>query len=123
MLRGFESTANFSKLLRLTKKIEFQAVFDKSQKVSQKHLLALYQANDKNHARIGIIVSKRIAKSAVTRNQIKRVVRESFRNHQARLKGLDIIVIARHQCDTLDKLKLREGIDKLWQKLPHNALS
>ncbi len=85
--------------------------------MSQKHLLALYKPNQKALARLGIIVGKRVANSAVSRNQIKRVVRESFRAKQEHLKGLDIIVIARQQCDKLDKIELREGIDKLWQKL------
>jgi ribonuclease P protein component len=85
--------------------------------VSQRHLLALYKPNQNAHSRLGVIVGKRVANLAVSRNQIKRVIRESFRNHPLKLKGLDIIVIARHQCDDLDKVQLREGIDKLWQRL------
>jgi ribonuclease P protein component len=102
---------------RLAGKREFQSIFDVASKVSQKHLLALFKPNEKTHARIGIMVGKRIAKLAVERNQIKRVIRESFRQHQLPLSGFDIIVIARQQCDSLDKSQLREGIDKLWQKL------
>lgn len=85
--------------------------------MSQQHLLILYKPNGKSHARVGVIVGKRIAKSAVVRNKIKRVIRESFRMHPVKLKALDIVVIARQHCGMLDKLKLREGIDKLWQKL------
>ncbi len=107
----------FSKQQRLTDKSEFKSLFDKSEKATQKHLLALYKPNHLEHARLGIIVGKRVANRAVDRNQIKRVVRESFKAHQEHLKGLDIIVIARQQCDTLDKIKLREGIDKLWERL------
>lgn len=64
-----------------------------------------------------MIVGKRVAKLAVTRNRIKRVVRESFRANQALLQGFDIVVIARQQCGSLDKVQLRKGIDKLWQRL------
>jgi ribonuclease P protein component len=92
-------------------------VFDESSKVNQKHLLALFKPNQKTYARLGLIVGKRVANKAVARNQIKRVIRESFRMTQEQLIGLDIIVIARHQCDTLDKRNLRRGIDKLWDKL------
>ena len=108
---------NFPRQRRLTQKAEFKSVFDVSQKVSLKHLLALYKPNQKDGARIGIIVGKRVANLAATRNQIKRVVRESFRAHQDQLSGLDIIVIARQHCDSLDKTQLREGIDTLWQRL------
>jgi ribonuclease P protein component len=108
---------SFPRHHRLVNKAEFQWVFDDSTKVSQKHLLALYKPNHAEHARVGIIVGKRVANRAVERNQIKRVIRESFRAIQQNLIGLDIIIIARQQCDSLDKVQLREGIDKLWQKL------
>lgn len=102
---------------RLLTKAEYKAVFDKSQKISQKHLMILYKVNQKPYARLGLVVPKRVARSAVTRNGIKRILRESFRHHPSRLIGVDIIIIARQQCDTLSKQKLREGIDKLWEKL------
>jgi ribonuclease P protein component len=102
---------------RLVSKSEFQSLFDLSKKVSQPYLLALYKPNDKTFGRLGVIVGKRVAKLAVTRNRIKRVVRESFRANQAQLQGFDIVVIARQQCGSLDKVQLREGIDKLWQRL------
>jgi len=67
--------------------------------------------------RIGIIVSKRVAKQAVIRNRIKRIIRESFRLQQPGLSGADIIVIARSECRNMDKKSLREVADSLWQKL------
>ena len=79
-------------------------------------MLVLFKANHRN-ARLGVIVGKRVAQHANVRNRIKRVVRESFRANQTLLTGYDIIVIARHQCDSLDKVQLRKGIEKLWQKL------
>jgi ribonuclease P protein component len=108
---------SFPRNQRLVTKAEYKSIFSESQKASQRYLLALYRPNHKTTARLGVIVGKRIAKSAVARNKIKRVVRESFRNTQAGLAGLDIIVIARQQCNSLDKIQLREGIEKLWQKL------
>jgi ribonuclease P protein component len=107
----------FPRDYRLVSKAEYQSLFDKSEKANQRHLLALYKVNAMAHARVGIIVGKRVAKKAVTRNTIKRIVRESFRANQPNLKGLDIVIIARQQCDKLNKLQLREGIDKLWEKL------
>ncbi len=102
---------------KLITKAEFKSVFDESFKVSQKFLTVLYKPNKKNQARIGLVVAKRSVNSAVARNQIKRVIRESFRLNQEKLAGLDIIVIARQQCGSLDKATLREGIEKLWEKL------
>lgn len=108
---------SFPRSRRLVTKAEFKAVFDKSKKISQKHLLILFKPNQKSYARMGLVVGKTAAKSAVARNRIKRVVRESFRLNRQRLKGLDIVVIARQQCNTLNKTQLREGIDQLWQRL------
>ncbi|MDR3490409.1 MAG: ribonuclease P protein component [Gammaproteobacteria bacterium] len=92
-------------------------MFDQSNKVAQRYLLALFKPNQKSHARVGIIVGKRVANQAVARNQIKRIVRESFRANYERFQGLDIVIIARAQCDNLNKIQLREGIEQLWQKL------
>lgn len=107
----------FPRTHRLLSKAEFKNIFDQAHKINQKYLLALFKPNQKANARLGLIVGKRVAKHAVTRNQIKRVIRESFRLYQDRLIGLDVVIIARQQCDTQDKAKLREGLDKLWEKL------
>lgn len=48
---------------------------------------------DKPGARLGIVVAKRNVKLAVDRNKLKRFVRESFRQQQQQLSGLDIVVI------------------------------
>lgn len=98
-------------------KAEFKAVFDESKKISQRYLVALYRPNLQQDARVGIMVGKRAVPLAVERNQIKRVIRESFRVNQVKLQGLDIIVIVRHQCHVLTKVQLREGVEKLWQNL------
>lgn len=108
---------SFPRNRRLLTKAEFKSVFDQPFKVTQKHLLALFKPNQKSYARLGVIVAKRVANTAVSRNRIKRAVRESFRLNQEQLTGLDIIILARQHCDTLDKTQLREGINKLWEKL------
>lgn len=102
---------------RLITKEDFKSVFDKCTKINQKHLLLLVKPNQHTYARLGLVVGKRVANKAVARNRIKRVIRESFRHHYDNVKGMDIIVIARHACDKLTKHKLREGIDRLWETL------
>jgi len=107
----------FPRSHRLITKAEFKRVFDEPLKVSQRCLMILCRLNQKKYARIGIIVGKRVANSAVARNRIRRIVRDSFRFNQERLVGWDIVVIARQQCDTLSKENIRKGIDDLWEKL------
>ncbi len=48
------------------------------------------RANQLAHARLGVVAAKRFAPRAVTRNAIKRISRELFR--QARLPSIDCIV-------------------------------
>jgi ribonuclease P protein component len=102
---------------RLVIQAEYQSLFKKAHKISHRFLKILFKKNNCLYGRLGLIVAKRVAKKAVTRNQIKRVIRESFRHHQEQLIGMDIIVIAREPCDKLNKHILREGIDQLWEKL------
>lgn len=80
-------------------------------------MLVLYRSNQKANCRLGMLIGKRAVSTAVERNRIKRTIRESFRHSQHKLKGFDVIVIARQQCDTLSNSKLREGIENLWAKL------
>lgn len=108
---------SFSRNQRVITRAEFKSIFDSSKKIAQRNLVLLFKPNAKPHARLGVVVGKRTAKSAVLRNRIKRVIRESFRSNQDRLKRVDIIIIARKPCETLNKDILRKGIDKLWEKL------
>ena len=48
--------------------------------------------NGLSHARIGIIASRRVARRAVDRNRMKRMVRELFRAIPVRPVGVDIVV-------------------------------
>jgi ribonuclease P protein component len=53
-------------------------------------------ANDLPHNRAGFVISKRIGK-AVTRNRVRRLLREVLRLAWPRLKpGVDIVVVARN---------------------------
>lgn len=46
-------------------------------------------------ARLGITVSRRVARSAVDRNRIRRLVRECFRTRANCLPDLDLVVMAK----------------------------
>jgi ribonuclease P protein component len=47
--------------------------------------------NDANRARLGLIIAKRFAARSVTRNTIKRVIRETFRRAQHQLPAKDLV--------------------------------
>lgn len=48
--------------------------------------------NDLGHARLGLIVARRVEKLAVKRNRIKRLLREQFRLYKQNLPALDMVV-------------------------------
>lgn len=108
---------SFSSQSRLRSKQDFQSVFAKCRKITRKYLLALYIPNSWPYSRLGIIIAKHHVKRAVDRNQIRRVIRESFRQRKEIVKGLDIIVLMRSECATLSKKALRDDVDNLWQQL------
>jgi ribonuclease P protein component len=107
----------FSRQYRLVNKHEFQSVFAKSNKAVQKSLLALYQPNQRSHARLGMIISKNHVRLSVHRNRLRRLIRESFRHRKEALKGLDIIVLMRSKWSPLNNAALRDDLDCLWLKL------
>jgi len=90
------SDEKFPKIERLRKRREFKRT-DKQKiaRVVTKHLVILAAPNSQTHARIGITVSKKIG-NAITRNRIKRLLREIYRRNKNLFpKGYDYILIAK----------------------------
>jgi len=55
--------------------------------------LVLYRRpNEVGYARLGLIIPKRLVRTAVARNRIRRLAREAFRLEQLRLGGVDCVV-------------------------------
>ena len=79
--------------------------------------MMLVRSNRKSYARLGLAIPKRHIKRAVDRNRIKRQIRESFRAQQAKLVGLDIVVMARSGADRLSNRELRDVLNMHWKNL------
>ena len=63
-------------------------------KVFKKSLLKVsFKNNLFSHPRLGIVVSKKVSKSAVVRNKIRRVLKESFRTSLLKSESLDVVLI------------------------------
>lgn len=86
---------------RLRKRTDFLRLKDSVQKFVSRGILVVWQANNLAHARLGVTVSKKIG-CAVTRNRVKRFVREIFRNNRLFLPAVDLNVIARSEAATMD---------------------
>lgn len=107
----------FSRLVRVRTPAEYQAVFDHPHRFSVDNLVALCQQNSLRRARLGVSVPKKAFKLAHDRNTVKRVIRESFRQRQAQLDSLDIVIVVKLPSSTFSKRELRECIERLWRKV------
>jgi ribonuclease P protein component len=96
MIRPGRTRFRFSRASRLSRAAEFRLVKASGKSWTGQHLvLAILTQGNKAAPRIGIITTKRIG-SAVSRNQVRRRIREIFRLNQHRIrKGLWLVVIAR----------------------------
>lgn len=81
----------FSRSSRILSSREFREFLSLTYFTKTKNFVCYRKFSGKN-ARIGFIVGKKQAKKAVTRNTLKRLIRESFRCQQDKLFGYDIII-------------------------------
>jgi len=82
------------KAARLRRRREFLAVQERGARLFSAELLVLKGPTCTERPRIGITVSSKLA-NAVGRNRLKRWVRQAFREVQAELPPVDLVVIAR----------------------------
>ena len=85
-----EGSHDFARARRIIKTDEFSSVFRLRPAQKTAHFVLYARPNTLPHARLGVVVAKRFAPRAVTRNTIKRITRELFRVSQ--FTALDLIV-------------------------------
>ncbi len=59
-------------------------------------------------------ISKKYCRPASGRNRLKRIVRESFRQHRAELEGLDIVVLNQSAAQQADNKALFDSLAQHW---------
>ena len=99
----------------------FAGVFAQPVKSSDRYFTVLVRANDLPYPRLGLAISRKVAKSAVARNRLKRIVRESFRHHQGKLGGLDCVVMGRIGVATRDNPALFTSLERHWRRLARSC--
>lgn len=86
-------------------------------KSSNGGMTLLARDNCGGQARLGLAISRKNVRRAVDRNRIKRVIRESFRQHLDQLIGLDIVALGRSGVAAKDNEELRAALGVHWDKL------
>ncbi len=102
---------------RLRKTDEFSSVFAFRRTLRGKHFDLMHRPNSIASARIGVVIAKKFVSSAVNRNLIRRIVRESFRLSRSKLPQRDIVVRIFARLDMPDRRALRGEIDELFARL------
>jgi len=111
----------FTKASRLLGKDEYGQVFKAGQRNHDKFFLVIRWSNDRQQARLGIAVSRKVSPRAVVRNRIKRQIRETFRLNKSLLNGYDCVVVAKSAAAEIDLPGLRSSLDQHWRKISENA--
>jgi ribonuclease P protein component len=99
-------TAGFPKTARLLKHREFY--FKQCLRFQTEHFKFFYSTSGRG--RMGVSLSKKIMKTAVARNRVRRLLREVFRQDRSRVGLVDVHVVG------------REGLKSDWPELDKGAV-
>ncbi len=101
-----------NKRQRIKKNEEFQLVFKNGKSVANRQFVVYsLKKESQQQFRIGLSVSKKVG-NAVTRNRIKRYLRQSFLELKDDIKNdMDYIIIARHQAASLDFHETKKSME------------
>ncbi len=106
-----------AKTYRLKLKNDFDRIFKQGKFVSQKFFTLGFIKNTLLFSRFAIVVPKKIAKSAVTRNSIKRKAAEIIRLNMDKIKtGFDMVFIGKALVKGKKYQELSDDIGDLLEK-------
>lgn len=114
-------TYAFPRRSRLKTAHEISKVFDFNVKYHSAHFLVLARPNGLGFSRIAIMIPKKIAKSAPSRNYMRRVVREYARKHYSAIAALDLVFKSRKAFNYTDNGAILRELDGIFHKLPKCA--
>ena len=88
---------------RIRKQAEYSACYERGRRYHTEHFLVFVRPRENGACtRMGMAVSRKVGK-AVTRNRVKRLLREFFRLHRALLpEHLDIVAVAKKHTGAAD---------------------
>lgn len=107
----------FRRVNRMRQGAEFQRCYKEGSRARAQDLLVVVLPNGREDSRLGLSVGKRVWKSAVKRNRVRRVFREAFRLSLPELpKGIDVVMIPARPALAPNALAVRAELLKLAPK-------
>ena len=103
--------------LRLRSKLQFDALYASGKRIDDRFFGLRVKPNGLGFPRIGLAVAVKTAGSAVKRNRLRRLVRETFRLAQHALPPVDIVVAAKFPAAEAPATTLRASLATLWQRV------
>ena len=99
---------SLSKNYRLHTAVEFAATIKLRHQACGYFIQIYAKPNDLTHARLGMIVAKKIERYAVKRNWIKRILRETFRQNRSSesMNNMDWVIKLRRKVSRKDSAQL-----------------
>ena len=111
-------TTRFQRSQRLCRPAQFQAAYAQGRRFGNELFTATVRINDGHaSARLGLSIAARTVGNSVSRNRLRRQIRESFRLLQPALPPLDIVIGARSAARTAPARELREALERLWKQI------
>jgi ribonuclease P protein component len=101
---------------KLLKATEFDRVFKKPVRSSDRYFTVLARPNEMDHPRLGLVISKRKVRLAVNRNRLKRIIRETFRCSKENYCA-DYVVLAGQQGADGNNNELFKSLDRHWKTI------
>ncbi|PKR77437.1 ribonuclease P protein component [Halalkalibacillus sediminis] len=105
------------KAYRVKKNEEIQYILNHGESFANRQLVLYYLKKDgQDHFRIGLSVGKKLG-NAVTRNQIKRYLREAFKHLEDKIDpSYDFVVIARKPTNEMDFHGIKKSLSHLMKR-------
>ena len=101
--------------LRLRKDSHFKNIYRKGKSLATKTLVFYFIKNDLGYTRVGYSISKKVGK-AVTRNRIRRLIKENLKDIPDLKDGYDIIFIGRIPSSESDYKEIGKSVRYLFRK-------
>ena len=97
------------KIVSIKENSDFKRLYYRGKSVVKKNVVLYYRKNRFSYNRLGITVSPKVG-NAVTRNRIRRLLKENYRLLQGLSEGYDIVLVARTRAAQAEFLSIKKDL-------------